>query len=85
MGCGDSGCHGPSLAYQAAADISSRTSSREEVQLYANLTAISDMLRGRLEDQREAQTEAHDEAERQDEIVRHLEEALMEIEAAQAL
>lgn len=83
MGCGDSGCHGPSMAYEAAADISSRTSSKE-VLVIANLTAIHDLLSQQVADTEEAVAEAEEELSRQQAKLEHLREAVYEVRQAQA-
>lgn len=60
MGCGLDCCSGPSLAYAAAADISSRTSSKEERTtsiVAANRTVIIDLLRTHLAERRDRRDE----------------------------
>lgn len=84
MGCGDSGCHGPSLAYMAAADISSRSSSREEDRettiMAANRQVIIDLLRTHISQKKETLSLVREELDGRELELSALESALFSLE-----
>src|SRR5690242_1115024 len=85
MGCGPDGCHGPSLAYQAAAEISSKSSSKEDTTAHivaANRTVITDMLRTHLADREQRLSNLDEERGQLSNEVTYLQEALFNLEQA---
>jgi len=83
MGCGPDGCHGPSLAYMAAADISSKPVAKEDTTTHivaANRTVIIDLLRTHTADRQEALSGLRSELEDLENEVAVLESSLFELE-----